>query len=292
MSRIDRGVLYMLFASFLFAGMGVFAKLLSQHLPSLEVVFFRNIFGVLLVGASLWHRPMRHEGGRPWLLFFRGFVGFLALLMFFYDIAHIPLAEAMTYSKTSPIWTAIFAFIFLKEVLTKSQWGAIVLGFLGMVLITDPWQTPFDKYDLLGLLSGVGAALAYTSVRELKRYYDTRAIVLSFMGVGSIGPLVLMWISRYIDVPELDFMFSRFVMPQGKEWLFIVAMGLLATLAQIYMTKAYGVTKAGVVGAASYSNIVFSIIFGLLFLGDPLPGIVEFLGIICITLGGILVARK
>ena len=282
----------MLFASLLFAGMGVFAKLLSQRLPSLEVVFFRNIFGVLVVGLSLWHRPMRHEGGRPWLLFFRGFIGFLALLMFFYDIAHIPLAEAMTYSKTSPIWTAIFAFIFLKEVLTKSQWGAIVLGFLGMVLITDPWQTPFDKYDLLGLLSGVGAALAYTSVRELKRYYDTRAIVLSFMGVGSIGPLVLMWMSRYIDVPELDFLFSSFVMPKGNEWFFVVAMGLLATFAQIYMTKAYGVTKAGVVGAASYSNIVFSIIFGLFFLGDPLPEIVEFLGIIFITLGGILVARK
>ena len=282
----------MLFASFLFAGMGVFAKLLSQHLPSLEVVFFRNVFGVALVGASLIHRPMRQEGGRFWLLLFRGVAGFLALLCFFYDIAHIPLAEAMTYSKTSPIWTAIFAFIFLKELLSARQWGAIFLGFLGMVLITDPWQSPFDRYDLLGLLSGIGAALAYTSVRELKRYYDTRAIVLSFMGVGTLGPLLLMWLSPYVKSQELDFLFGSYVQPQGKEWLYVVGMGLLATLAQIYMTKAYGATKAGVVGAVSYSNILFSILFGLLFLGDPLPGIVEFLGIILITLGGILVVRK
>ncbi len=292
MSRIDRGVLYMLFASLLFAGMGVFAKLLSQHLPSLEVVFFRNVFGVVLIAASLWHRPMKHEGGRPWLLFFRGFIGFLALLMFFYDIAHIPLGEAMTYSKTSPIWTAIFAFIFLHEVLSRKQWAAIFLGFAGMVLITDPFRTPFDKYDLLGILSGVGAALAYTSVRELKRYYDTRAIVLSFMGVGTIGPIFLMILSPYIQCEELDFMFSEFVLPHGIEWVFVVAMGLLATFAQVYMTKAYGVTKAGVVGAASYSNILFSILFGIWFLGDPLPDAIKFLGIILITLGGILVAKK
>ena len=282
----------MLFASLLFAGMGVFAKLLSQHLPSLEVVFFRNVFGVALVAASLWHKPFTHRGGRPLLLFFRGFIGFLALLMFFYDIAHIPLAEAMTYSKTSPIWTAIFAFIFLHEVLSRRQWWAIVLGFVGMVLITDQFHTPFDKYDVLGLLSGMGAALAYTSVRELKRYYDTRAIVLSFMGMGTIGPLLLMALSPYVQSEELDFMFSEFVLPQGREWLFVVAMGLLATFAQIYMTKAYGVTKAGVVGAASYSNIVFSILFGILFLGDPLPEPIKFLGIILITLGGIFVAKK
>ncbi|BCD62688.1 hypothetical protein NitYY0826_C1571 [Nitratiruptor sp. YY08-26] len=292
MSRIDRGVLYMLFASLLFAGMGVFAKLLSQNLPSLEVVFFRNVFGVFLVGTSLVHKPMRHEGGKPLLLFFRGFIGFLALLMFFYDIAHIPLGEAMTYSKTSPIWTAIFAYLFLHEVLNNRQWMAIIIGFLGIVLITDPFNTPFDKYDLLGILSGMGAAVAYTSVRELKRYYDTRAIVLSFMGVGTVGPSVLMLAAPYIQSKELDFMFAAFVMPQGILWIEIVAMGLLATLAQIYMTKAYGVTKAGIVGAVSYSNIAFSILFGILFLDDPLPETIKILGIIFIVISGIMVARK
>ncbi len=282
----------MLFASLLFAGMGVFAKLLSQNLPSLEVVFFRNVFGVFLVGASLVHKPMRHEGGRPWLLFFRGFIGFLALLMFFYDIAHIPLGEAMTYSKTSPIWTAIFAYLFLHEVLNNRQWMAIIIGFLGIVLITDPFNTPFDKYDLLGILSGMGAALAYTSVRELKRYYDTRAIVLSFMGVGTVGPVILMLAAPYIQSKELDFLFASFVMPQGILWIEIVSMGLLATLAQIYMTKAYGVTKAGIVGAVSYSNIAFSILFGILFLDDPLPETIKILGIIFIVISGIMVARK
>ena len=291
-ASIDKGVLYMLFASLLFAGMGVFAKLLSHSLPSLEVVFFRNVFGVVLIGYTFLHKPMQGEGGRPFLLFFRGLMGFLALLCFFYDIANIPLGEAMTYSKTSPIWTAIFAWIFLKEILHMKAWIAVFLGFVGIVLITDPFHTPFDKYDILGIASGIGAALAYTSVRELKRFYDTRAIVLSFAAVGTIGPLLLMAVSPYIEVQELDFLFGSFKTPKGMEWGYIIAMGFLATLAQVYMTKAYGATKAGIVGAVSYSNILFSIAFGVLLLGDPLPGSVKILGIILIVVSGVLVARR
>ncbi len=282
----------MLFASLLFAGMGVFAKLLSQKLPSLEVVFFRNIFGVIFVGFSLFIKPMKHKGGKPLLLLFRGLMGFLALLFFFYDIAHIPLGEAMTYSKTSPIFTALFAFLFLKEALGKRGWIALFIGFIGIIFITDPFYTPFDKYDLLGILSGIGAALAYTSVKELKKYYDTRAIVLSFMGVGTIGPIILMAISEYINIKELDFMFSQFVMPNGYMWIYIFFMGLFATLAQIYMTKAYGASKAGIVGTISYSNIIFSIILGVIFLGDSFPEFIKILGIILIIISGILVARR
>ncbi|WP_197972110.1 DMT family transporter [Nitrosophilus labii] len=290
--RVEIGIWYMLFASLLFAGMGVFAKLLSQNLPSLEVVFFRNLFGVILISATLFAKPMRHKGGRPWLLLFRGLMGFLALLCFFYDIAHIPLGEAMTYSKTSPIFTALFAFLFLKEALGKRGWFALFIGFVGIVFITDPFHTPFDKYDILGILSGVGAALAYTSVKELKKYYDTRAIVLSFMVVGSVGPLILMGVSRFVKVEELDFMLAEFVMPEGEMWVYIFFMGLLATLAQVYMTKAYGASKAGVVGTISYSNILFSIALGIVFLNDPFPETIKILGIILIVISGILVARR
>ncbi|MDH5465540.1 MAG: DMT family transporter, partial [Thiovulaceae bacterium] len=111
---MDKGVLYMLFAAMLFAFMGAFAKVLSDDISSLEIVFFRNVFGVFLILLTVWKTPMSHVGGKPWLLFFRGFMGFTALLAFFYNIAHIPLADAMTFSKTSPIFTAIFAFLFLS----------------------------------------------------------------------------------------------------------------------------------------------------------------------------------
>ncbi|SFP05802.1 EamA domain-containing membrane protein RarD [Hydrogenimonas thermophila] len=289
--KIDAGVRYMLFASLMFALMGAFAKMLSSHLPSIEVVFFRNVFGFFLVAATILKKPMTHTGGKPFLLLFRGLMGFLALLAFFYNIGHIPLGDAMTYSKTSPIFTALFAWIFLKEALGVRGWLALAIGFIGIVLIAKPTGMMLDKTAWLGIFSGVGAALAYTAVRELRQYYDTRAIVLSFMGVGTVGPLVLMALSPYVATEELDMLFASFVMPSGVEWGYIIMLGLFATLAQIYMTKAYAATQAGIVGAVSYSNILFSIMVGLL-IGDPFPDPITWGGIALIVTAGIIVARK
>lgn len=288
--NLNKGVKYMLIASLTFAIMGAFAKLASSSMSSLEVVFFRNIAGVLIVGFAILKKPMKHEGGKPLLLFFRGFMGFIALLAFFYNIAHISLGDAMTYSKTSPIFTAIFAFLFLKEKLSVKAWGAVFIGFIGILFITQPNDLGFSKYDILGIFSGVGAALAYTSVRELKSYYDTRAIVLSFMVVGTVGPIILFLISPYLDAPELDFLLGEFVMPQGIVWFYVIAMGVFATISQLLMTKAYGETKAGIVGAVSYTNILFSIMIGVL-LGDSLPSIVTTFGILLVVVAGIMVAR-
>ncbi len=288
--NLNKGVQYMLIASFTFAIMGAFAKLSSQSMSSLEVVFFRNIAGVIIVGFAVLKKPMQHKGGKPFLLFFRGFMGFTALLAFFYNIAHISLGDAMTYSKTSPIFTAIFAWMFLNEKLSYKAWIAVFVGFIGILFITQPSGVGFSKYDLLGIFSGVGAALAYTSVRELKAYYDTRAIVLSFMIIGTLGPVLLFLVSPYLNFPELDFMLGKFVMPHGIVWVYVLAMGLFATISQVLMTKAYGETKAGIVGAVSYTNILFSIIVGL-FLGDAFPSLVTTFGIVLIVAAGIMVAR-
>ncbi len=287
---IDRGILFMLLASFSFAFMGGFAKVVSASLPGVEVTFFRNVFGVFLVGFAIYKSPLKQIGGKPLLLFFRGAMGFMALLAYFYIIAYMPLGEVVTYNKTSPIFLAIFAYIFLGEKLNRWSLFAILLGFVGIVFISQPFGGSFDKYDILGIFSGLGAALAYTSIRELRQYYDTRAIVMSFMGVGTVAPLLLMLITPYINAPEsLDFMFSPFIMPEGIQWLYLTLMGLSATLSQVLMTKAYEYTKAGIVGTISYSNIVFAIFIGMA-LGDNLPDLWTFLGIILVITSGLIVA--
>ncbi len=289
-NKINIGVKYMLIASISFAFMGAFAKLASQSISSLEVVFFRSIFGVVIIGYAIYKKPMIHSGGKPFLLLFRGSMGFIALLAYFYNIANIPLGDAVTFSKTAPIFTAIFAWYFLKEKLSLSAWLAVFIGFIGIVLITEP-SLGFTKYDFLGIFSGLGAALAYTSVRELRKYYDTRAIVLSFTAVGTLGPLILFVLAEYIQISELDFMLAKFIMPTGITWAYIVGLGLLGTLSQFFMTKAYGETKAGIVGAVSYTNIIFSILLGVL-LGDQLPSISGILGIILIVSAGLIVSRS
>ena len=243
---LDRGIILMLLASLSFGVMGGFAKLLTQALPALEVTFFRNIFGVVIIAFAIWRHPLKQKGGKPLLLFFRGAMGFLALLAYFYIMGKIPLGEAITYNKTSPLFVAFFAWLFLKEQLHWSAIIALILGFMGIILIAQPDNGGFDKYDILGLFSGIGAALAYTSIRELRRYYDTRAIVMSFMLIGTLGPLLFMLLGHFFHAsPMWDWLIAPFVMPQGWQWLFIVMVGTSATLSQLLMTKAYELTKAG-----------------------------------------------
>ena len=289
--NVTLGIKYMLFASFCFACMGAFAKQLSGSMSSIEVVFFRNVFGVLFILISIYKSPLNQKGGKPLLLIFRGLAGFIALLFFFYNIANISLGEAMTFSKTSTIFSAIFAYIFVKEKLGYKGWLGVFIGFIGILFITKFDGSSLDKTDWLGILCGVGAGLAYTSIRELRKYYDGRTIVLSFMGIGTIGPLLLMLISEFYMNEEYDYIFAKFVIPQNGDWIHIIFLGLFATFAQIFMTKAYSVAKAGIIGTISYANIAFSILIGLI-LGDKFPDIWIILGIGLIIVSGIFVSSK
>lgn len=290
-NQVTKGIQYMLFASLLFAFMGAAAKELSDSMNSVEVVFFRNVFGVFFILISIYKSPLKQIGGKFWLLTFRGVAGFVALLFFFYNISQISLGEAMTFSKTSTIFTAIFAYIFLKEKLGFKGWLGVFIGFIGIIFITEFDGSSLEKSDYLGILSGVGAALAYTSVRELRTYYDSRAIVLSFMTIGTIGPILLMIIGSVYSNPNLDFMLGTFSMPKVDDWFYIILLGIFSTFAQIYMTKAYSFAKAGIIGTISYSNIIFSIILGLI-LGDSFPSISIVFGILLIVLSGVLVSSK
>ena len=290
-SQVIQGAKYMIFASLLFAFMGAVAKELSGNLSSIEIVFFRNVLGVFLILISIYKSPLIQVGGRPGLLIFRGMAGFIALLFFFYNISVIPLAEAMTFSKTSTIFSAIFAYLFVQEKLGIKGWLGVFVGFIGIMFMTGFDASTLSKTDYLGILCGVGAGLAYTSVRELRNYYDSRAIVLSFMTIGTVGPLILLVIGNFYTHPNLDFLFPPFVMPKNEDWFFIILLGIFATFAQIYMTKAYSCAKAGIIGTISYSNIIFSIILGVI-LGDSFPNIWICFGILLIVLSGLLVSSN
>jgi len=281
----------MLISSFLFSFTGGFAKELSLYMSSLEVVFFRNVSGVIIISYAVYRLPLKQIGGKPFLLFMRGFVGFCALLMYFYNIAHISLAEALTFSKVSPIFTAIFSYILLKEKLSKTAWSGVFIGFFGVMFITGFDILGLSKTDWLGILSGVGAGLAYTSIRELRKYYENKAIVLSFMTVGTVGPVALMIIGSFYTTKTYDWILAPFVMPSGIAWFYIVGLGVFATLSQVYMTKAYSLAQGGVVGAIGYTTILFSILVGIL-LGDSFPSQTILIGIVFIVISGLLVAKK
>lgn len=292
LSKVDRGVLFMLVSALISALNGAIAKVLSEEISALEIVFFRNLLGVLFILMMLKHTPTKLPGGQLHLLILRGLLGFSAMILFFYTITTIPLGVAITLNKTSPLFVSILAFFLLQEHLDKKGLIALFIGFIGVLLITKPTGLSFSYEHLLGILGGFFAAAAYTTIKKIKHIYDARVIVLSFMTTGAVAPLLLFLIAPYIDAPEaVSFLFVDFLLPESsKVWALILAMGLISTLSQWLLTKAYSLSRAGIIGVVSYTNIPFAIGFGYM-LGDLFPDFWTFCGIGLIVLGGLLVKK-
>jgi len=291
--KTDSGIFFMLGSALISAFNGAITKMLSEDISALEIVFFRNFIGIFIILYALKHTPPKLTGGKIHLLFTRGFFGFMAMILFFYTITVIPLGEAITLNKTSPFFVTILAFFLLRERLELRTLFALFVGFTGVILIVKPFGLTFSYAHFLGILGGFFAAAAYTTIKKIKDIYDSRVIVLSFVGIGTLMPALLFLLAPFMSVPQaLTFLFPQFVFPDKMSvWLLIGVMAFISTLSQWLLTKAYSAKNLSVVGVISYTNIPFAIGFGTL-LGDRFPDMLTFLGIGLIVFGGILVSKK
>lgn len=279
----------MLLAAAGFSIMGGAAKLLKHSLNVGQLSFYRNIVGLLVLAVGFAIKPPVQQGGKPFWLAFRGVMGTTALYTLFYSIMHIPLGTAMTYNITSTLFIALFSFILFKEYHGKKVLFAVLLGFIGMLLIYKPNMHFPVHYHLVGLLSGVTAAFAYLTVGKLTTIYDHRVIVLSFVLSGVIIPLISMLLHYVFGFTTDGLFVIDWKWPQGIEWLYVSVLGLAALFGQYFVTRAYASDKAGIVSAISYANIVFSVCIGVL-LGDPFPDWMSLSGISCIIISGIIIS--
>jgi drug/metabolite transporter (DMT)-like permease len=276
LKTIDQGVLFMFISAFLSALNGATAKLLSDHIDAFEIVFYRNLIGIFLILYALKHTPPILKGGKIHLLFLRGFFGTVAMLLFFYTITVIPLGEAITLNKTSPFFVTILAFYLVHEKIDLRTIFALFTGFIGVVLIVKPFGMVFSFDHVLGVLGGFFAAAAYATIKKIKDIYDTRVIMLSFMGIGVIIPFFFIELRFYEDYTI---------------WALLGFMAFISTFSQYFLTKAYSLSKASIIGVVGYTNIPFAIGFGFM-LGDGLPDLLTFCGICLIVFGGVLVGKK
>jgi drug/metabolite transporter (DMT)-like permease len=279
----------MLLAALGFSVMGGSAKLLKGSFNAGQLVFYRNAVGLIFLMAGFLISPPANKGKRFHLLLFRGLMGTTALYTLLYCILHIPLGTAMTYNLTSALFIAIFSFILFREYHGWVVLVAVLLGFAGMLLIYKPAMHFPWYYHAAGLLSGVSSALAYLTVGRLNRYYDTRIIVLSFVGTGFLVPLLFMLIKYIANLNTDDVFFIAWRWPIGREWVYVLSLGLAALFGQYFVTRAYGADKAGVVSAISYANIIFSVFIGMS-LGDGFPDVMSMAGILCIISSGVIIA--
>lgn len=270
---------WMLVAGLLFGLMGVFVKLGAPHFSHVELVFYRSLFGLLMVYGIMRHQRIslatRHWRAHLW----RGISGSVALVLFFYCITVLPLATAVTLNYTAPLFLTIFTMLVFKDRFHPPLTAAIVLGFCGVVLLLQPTLEREQLLPgLLGLISGFLAGVAYLNVKQLAMIGepDTRT-VLYFSLTATLGSGV--WIL---------FDTAHTITLEGFAILF--GLGSSATLAQLAMTRAYRTGRTLVVGSLAYSTIVFASLFGML-LWDETLGLASWLGMAFIIASGVLSLR-
>ncbi|WP_054285286.1 DMT family transporter [Gulbenkiania mobilis] len=277
-SRLGAG--WMVVASVLFGLMGYCVKLASSDFSPIELVLWRTLFGVALLGPLAAVRRARFRTPHWRAHLGRSLTGYLALLLNFYAIAHLPLATAVTLNYTSPLFLAVLSVVALRERLTTQATAALALGFAGVVLLLRPtFAADAWLAGVMGLGAGFLAGWAYLHVRELGRLGEPEwRTVFYFALVSSVGGLVLMAFNDWHPVNAHN------VWP-------LAGIGLTATLAQLAMTRAYKVGRKMLAASLSYLTVVFSSLIGIFAWNDPLsPGLLG--GMALIVVSGIVASRR
>ena len=273
---------WMILASLFFSMMGVCIKYASAHFHTFELVFFRGLIGVVFMASLCRVQGVPLRTPIPMLHIWRSVVGVTSLAAWFYAIGHLPLATAMTLNYMSGIWVAVFlvgSTLVMGSLQAATRQGPIVLtviaGFGGVILLLRPTLEEDQLFaGIIGLLSGLIAALAYIQVAALGRLNEPEARTVFYFSVGTtVVGAVLMLVTGM----------SPWVWPS---LLWLLPVGVLAALGQLCMTKAYSRGSTLVVANLQYSGIVFGALFGWMLFAEQIP-LMGWLGMALIMASGI-----
>ena len=268
---------WMVVAAVFFAIMGALVKWGADYYTSVEMVFYRTIFSVVVLGGMALFQGQSLKTAHLKQHVSRGVAGTMGILLFFYAITHLPLATAVTLNYTSPIFLALLSFFVLKERISRQTIAILVLGFVGVAILLRP-SIGGGQFvaGLVGLSVGVFAGWAYLQVRELALLGEAEwRVVLYFSAVAVVISAILASIGGW-HAPR-----------NGQDVLLLAGIGLTALVAQMSMTRAYKVGRKFVVASFSYLTVVFSTLLGVLWFGEILQW-QELVGISVIVLSGIL----
>lgn len=282
-NNILKGILCIIIAGFGFALMSLFVKL-SGDLPSIQKGFFRNIIAVFISSIPLikhWKVINIPRNNTGWLvLISRSVFGTIGLVLNFYAISHISLADSSIIQKLSPFIIIILSYIFFKEEMTRFQVFAIIIAFIGITLIIKPsGNNIISMGALAALLGALCAGIAYTCVRYLGTHNISGEFIIFFF--SSLSSLMLL---PYLILDYRTMTYYQLSM--------LILAGISATIGQYGVTFAYKFAAAKNISVFDYSQVLFSGIFGYMFFGE-FPDFQSLIGyIIVISVGIVLVLRS
>ena len=265
-----RAALLMLGGTLGFGLMAIFIRLASATLPTWEVAFFRNIFGFLtllpLLIAPILGQPRPaaafvasiHTRQLPRYLI-RTAIGIASMFCGFWAIAHLPLAQAISLAYSSPIFVTIAAILILGERVRARRWTAVVLGFIGVLVIVRPWSHAFSPGSLVAVAAAMMSALVAIQIKQLARVDKADTIVFWTYAMWvpmSLLPSLFVW--RW---------------PAGITWLWLLLIGLTGTLGQVLWTRALKLGDVSALTPISFMQLPVVTFAGWLLFGESVDAV-------------------
>ena len=254
---VKRAVGLMVASTVIFGCMAVCIRLASKQLHPFEIAFFRNFFGFIFILPMLArHGPSLFRTNKLPLYVVRCLIGIVSMLAGFWAIVNLPLAQAIALSYSTPLFVTIGAVLVLGEIVRARRWTAVLVGFLGVVLIVRPGSADFTAGSLVALMAAVASASVAISIKFLSRTEHPDAIVLY---------TTMLWVPMSL-VPAL-FVWE---MPVGITWLWIILAGLLGTSAHMFWTRALKLGDASMLTPISFLQILVVAVFGYFLFDEAL----------------------
>ncbi len=259
--------LWMVLGSFFFATMAVGIKVAGASFNTFELIFYRGVVSVIFMALVMRSRGIGIGTTVPMMHAWRTLIGVISMGFWFYGIAHLPLPTAMTLNYMSSVWVAAFivggAVMYGKTEGQGPLMATVLASFAGVVMLLRPTLEQDQLFaGLIGLLSGMGAALAYLQVTALGKIGEPEGRTVFYFSVGSAvvgaGGMLFTGMSAWSSVSW-----------QAAAWL--LPIGILASLGQWCMTRAYSRGSTLLVANLQYSGIVFGSVYSLLLFGDRIP---------------------
>lgn len=271
----------MLLCCFFNASLTCMVRYLGENISPYTILFYRNFFSLLIIAPFALSDIRSNKDSDLYkfskLNLARGVGGFLSMIFWFLGVVYLPITEAVALSFTLPLFVTIFAMIFLKERITYDKWLALLIGSIGVYLILLPGTTGFNKLSILVLVSTILWASTNIMVKSLTSSQSPQVII--FYMALTIFPL------------SIPFFIKNFHIPNLKEFVILILIACSSNIAQLFLAKAYKVTKVSVVIPFDFTRLIFASIFSFLLFSEIIK-MHTIIGAALIIFGSFIVVRK
>ena len=278
LSKNQLGFLYMFISICAFSVMDLIVKW-SENYPVGEVLFFRGLFGMITIFFLIPREKYFnfYKTNRPMLHFKRCIAGLIAIVAIFIALRNLPLATVVSISFAAPIFTTILSIFFLSEKVGLYRWLAVIVGFIGLLIISQPGFTSFNIYYIYPIIFCLG--LSYVAI-AIKKLSSTEPVWL----IGFYFSFSIMIISFFT-------FHQGWIIPNLLDLFLLSMVGILGGLANLWLTQSYKYSDVSLVTPIKYLALVFAILFGYIF-WEEIPTIKTLMGAFLVIMSSVIIFRR